>query len=505
MRSTDLRLVAPAAACWGAVAFALAVPVTAGVGVIIVLGLGALVAGAAAGVRTTGGPPTGARRAPSRGAGTWAARWVTVAAVCGIAAAATLSVVLRIAVVESSPVAAVDGRPVVEVEVTGDPYRLVNDRMLVPVSVHAVDGAGVRPVDAVLIATSTAADPLPGERFRVRVRGRPPREGVADRLQAAQLSAVAEPVRIRSAPWWQRAAGRVRERLRETATRALGERAAGLLPGLILGDTSGLDQQTSDRFRAAGLTHLVAVSGSNFTLICGAVILCVRMTGASPRIVVAVGAVAIVGFVILVRPTDSVLRAAVMGAVGLAAGLGSRRAQALPALGTAVIVVVLVWPQMALAPGFALSVAATLGLVLWAAPIRATLMRWRFPEWLAVLVAMTVAAQVITTPLLIVFSGRVTVMSLPANVLAVPVVGIIGILGTAAAVIGALGSRYGPGAVLSELLVRGAGPPTQWLIGVADRLGGAAWSSVRVPGPVAAAVVVALLLLGRWLMGAVHR
>ncbi|MGB3696277.1 MAG: ComEC/Rec2 family competence protein [Gordonia sp. (in: high G+C Gram-positive bacteria)] len=240
------------------------------------------------------------------------------------------------------------------------------------------------------------------------------------------------------------------------------------------------------------------MSGSNFSLICGTVVLGIRMTGASPRTIAVGGALAIVGFVILVRPTDSVLRAAVMGSVGLAAGLGSRRAQALPALGTAVIVVVLLWPQMALAPGFALSVAATLGLVLWSVPIRRALIRRRVPESPAILLSMTLAAQILTTPLLILITDVVNVTSVPANLLAVPVVGMVGLFGTAAAVIGALGPRHGPGGVAAEFLVRACGPPTRWLIAVADRLGGAGWVTPAVPGwtgPVATVAAGAALFV----------
>lgn len=466
MKTADLRLALPAAGCWAATAAALAAPVQ--VGVAIAAGFTAIGIGVALWGRGT---------AESRRV--WA---ITIAASCGVIAASALAVVLRIAAVDAAPIRAAEGKPVVDVEVTGDPKYLPHNQMLLPVKIRALSRRNQRPVAAQLAAMAELTDPLPGEWYRVRVRIRPPQAGPSNRLIAARLTAVEELRPLRGPPWWQVVAGRVRERLRDISTVALPERPAGLLPGLVLGDTSGLDQETADHFRAAGLTHLVAVSGSNFALICGAVILGIRMTGASARTVVVLGAVAIIGFVILVRPSDSVLRAAVMGSVGLAAGLGSRRAQALPALGTAVIVVVLLWPQMALAPGFALSVVATLGLVLWAVPIRRALVRRGLPETLATLAAMTLAAQILTTPLLILITDTVNLLAVPANLLAVPVVGMAGLLGTAAAVLGAIGPRFGPGGVLAEFLVRAAGPPTRWLIAVADWLGTPGWASVMVPG-----------------------
>ncbi|ALG85369.1 ComEC/Rec2 family competence protein [Gordonia phthalatica] len=482
MKTADLRLAAPAAGCWAAAAVALAAPVGVSAGI----AAGCVVGGLAA-------------IGWSRSAGEFGRSVaVTAAAVCGVTAASTIVVLLRIIAVDEAPIVAVDGKPVVEVTVAGDPSFSIPGMMSLPVEVEAVRGARQRPVAATLLARSSMVDPLPGERYRVRARVRPPREGVADRLVAARLSAVGELEKIGEAPWWQTVAGRVRERLRDVAARALGERPAGLLPGLVLGDVSGLDQRTSDNFRSAGLTHLVAVSGSNLVLVCGTVILAVRMTGASARTVVAVGAVAIVGFVILVRPSDSVLRAAVMGSVGLVAGLGSRRSQALPALGTAVIVVILLWPQMAVAPGFALSVVATLGLVLWSVPIRRALVIRGMPEAPAMLLSMTLAAQILTTPLLIVLTDTANVLAVPANLLAIPVVGMAGLLGTAAAVVGALGSRYGPGGVLAEFLIRAAGPPTRWLIAVADRLGGPTWSSIEVPGWMTVFVLGGLIAAVLW-------
>ncbi|WFN91723.1 ComEC/Rec2 family competence protein [Gordonia sp. LUNF6] len=474
MRTSDLRLAAPAAGCWAAAATALAAPVA--VSVSISAGFGA--AGIATAVWSR------------RNAGLRRAIGVSAAAACGLIAASALAVVLRVIAVDSAPIRTAEGKPTVEVETTGDPVFLTGGRMRVPVTVRALSGLRQRPVAAQLTAPVDGPDVLPGERYRVRVRVRPPRDRAADRLQAAQLTATGPMTGLRGPPWWQRAAGTVRERLRDVSLRALPERSAGLLPGLVLGDVSGLDERTAADFRAAGLAHLIAVSGSNFALVCGAVILGVRSCGASERTVAILGGLAIIGFVILVRPTDSVLRAAVMGSVGLAAGLGSRRAQALPALGTAVIVVTLLWPQMALAPGFALSVVATLGLVLWSVPIRSALVRRGVPEAPATLLSMTLAAQVLTTPLLIAVTDTVNLLSVPANLLAVPVVGIAGLLGTAAAVIGGLGPRYGPTTVLAELLVRAAGPPTRWLIAVADWLGGPRWSTLTVPGPTAVTVLV---------------
>lgn len=235
----------------------------------------------------------------------------------------------------------------------------------------------------------------------------------------------------------------------------------------------------------------VVVSGANFSLVVGAVVLLVRMLGASPRITAVAGAIIVVGFVILVRPSPSVLRAAMMGLIGLLALLGARRSQALPALGAATVVGLLWWPELAVAPGFALSVLATVGLVLWSAEVRDWLRTKRFPAGVAELVAMALAAQLVTAPVVAMISGRFSVVGVLANIAVVPVVGVVGVVGTAAALVGAMGGPDGFGAACAEVLVRALAPELWWMIRCARVLGGQSWAAVPVPdGPIGLLVVL---------------
>ena len=98
-----------------------------------------------------------------------------------------------------------------------------------------------------------------------------------------------------------------------------------MLPALVLGDTSAVTAQTTAEFRTSGLTHLTAVSGANVTIVCGAVLLTAAMVG--PRLAVGLAGLALVAFVIVVQPSASVMRAAVMGAITLL-GRGVASAQA---------------------------------------------------------------------------------------------------------------------------------------------------------------------------------
>src|SRR5262249_57254834 len=114
----------------------------------------------------------------------------------------------------------------------------------------------------------------------------------------------------------------------------------GLLPGLVVGDTSRLDDGVRDDFRAAGMSHLTAVSGSNVAIVVGTTLALLRRTRIGVRSRAVWAGVALVAFVVVARPSASVLRAGVMGLVGVVAVGSGRTSAALPALAAAVGVLV---------------------------------------------------------------------------------------------------------------------------------------------------------------------
>lgn len=229
----------------------------------------------------------------------------------------------------------------------------------------------------------------------------------------------------------QRVAGRLREGLR-SAVAPLPSAEAGLLPGLVVGDTSRLDQGLAVDFQAVGLTHLVAVSGTNCTVVVAAVLLLASRLGLGLRARPVVAAAALVGFAVLARPSPSVLRAVLMGGISLLAlGTGTRRS-AVPALCTAVLALLLAVPGMAGNAGFALSVLATAGLLVLAPPWTAAL-SGHMPTWLAGAIAVPAAAQAACGPVVAALSGQVGLLSVPANLLAAPAVAPATIAGVLAA------------------------------------------------------------------------
>lgn len=216
------------------------------------------------------------------------------------------------------------------------------------------------------------------------------------------------------------AAAFVRARFRQATARLPRTPRGSCQLLVVVGDTSATPPELTEAMLATGLSHLSAVSGSNIAIVAATALLGCRALGVRRRWRPALVLVVLAGFVVLARPEPSVLRATLMGVVGLL-GLGvSRRRTGLPALGAAVVAL-LVWdPWLARSYGFALSTLATLGLLVLAGPWGAALGR-RLPRRLAgwgPVIAVPIAAQAMCAPVLVLRQGSVSLVSIPANLLA---------------------------------------------------------------------------------------
>ena len=262
-------------------------------------------------------------------------RWAAAAGGATLAAGLLVAAVRAPATVAGpiTALAAAQSVVVADVVVTGDPQRratrpgtvLIRSVVLVPVSLRRLTWAGrtIRGrVPALVIATSGSwRGLLPSQHLRLTARLSLPRPG--DQI-AVVLLARGPPWAVTGASTLQRAAGRLRAGLRAAAA-PLPPDERGLFPGLVDGDTSGLTDGVRTDFRTTGLTHLIAVSGANVAIIAAAALGLARWLGLGLRLrgLVALGTIA--GFVVLARPSPSVLRAAVMGGLGLIALASGRR------------------------------------------------------------------------------------------------------------------------------------------------------------------------------------
>jgi competence protein ComEC len=386
-----------------------------------------------------------------------------------------------------------------ELTVTSDPRPLAANggggsaRTAVDARLTAVRIAGRRSelAGAVLILGPSDGwrGVLPGQRIQLDARLAPP---LPDDLLIATLSARGDPELIGHPPWWQRAAGAVRNGL-QRASSGLPVLPRGLLPGLVDGDTSQLDPVLAERFRTAGLTHLVAVSGTNCSILIGAVALILKRLRTSPRLTAVIGGLVLVGFVIVARPSPSVLRAAMMAAIALAALAAGRQRSAMPVLAAAVIGLLFWLPGLASDLGFLLSVSATAALLLVAPGWSEALRVRRVPAGVAEALAVAAAAHLVTAPIIVGLSGQISLVAIPANMLAEPVVAAATVLGVLAAVTSVV---WLP---LATVFAQLAGWPCRWLVWVAENVGSVQGASVPwpagVPGGLLLSVVTVLLVL----------
>lgn len=326
----------------------------------------------------------------------------------------------------------------------------------------------------VIASTQSVRGLLPGQKIAVAAKVLPSKE-----RRVAALLIVKQPPQLVTTPSrWALALAKIRQGLRDAT--GSGDTGA-LIPGMVIGDTSKQSEEFKNEMRRSGLTHLVAVSGANFAIVSAFVLWGMQFIFRRTHYRIIATAIALGAFIALVRPSPSVLRAAAMAAVLLAAHASRRGRDSLPALGFAIAAVVLLDPFQARDPGFALSVLATAGLLLFAPRIKPTIL------------AAPIAAMVFCSPVIIALSGYISPMSVLANVLAAPAVTPITIVGFIAALV----SPISPTA--SAFLVFLIKPFAHWITTIAEWIARFPVLSLRTGlyGFVAALVVIGLLMWGR--------
>jgi len=381
-----------------------------------------------------------------------------------------------------------DPRPLREAGYAGRPAGAERYMVAAELEVAGVAGTASRGGGHLLLLAPVDgwAGLLPGQRVTAHGLLAPP---TRDDLTVAVLLVRGPPDAVGPPPWWQHAAGTVRGGLRE-ASAVLPEQPGGLLPSLVVGDTSRLPATVTEEFRVAGLSHLTAVSGTNVAIVCGAALALLRLVRVGPRTAAMLAGVALVGFVVVARPSPSVLRAAVMGAITLLALVLGRDRSALPALAAAVLGLLLIDPRLAVEPGFALSVLATAALVLIAPRWSAALRRRRVPAGVAEALAVPVAAHLATAPLVAALSGQVSLVAVGANLLAAPAVAPATVLGALAAAASVLSDGA------AEVFTRLAGPFVGWLVAVGHHAAVLPGSVVRWPAGPAGGLLLAVATVG---------
>ena len=293
---------------------------------------------------------------------------------------------------------------------------------------------------------------------------------------------------LESPPWFLDWSNGLRAQFRDAASRLPGDGGA-LLPGLAIGDTRAVSDALDEAMITTSLSHLTAVSGANCAVVVGLIMLLGAALGASRVARIAAALVVLAGFVVLVTPDASVLRAAVMASLVLFALASGRPSRGLPVLSFAVILLLAIDPWLCRDYGFILSVLATAGLLVLAGPLSRVLSRW-LPTPLAVLVSIPLAAQLACQPVLILLNPAIPVYGVIANLLAEPAAPVATVLGLLACVSLPIAPAVGHVALSIAWL------PSAWIAAIANFFASAPGAQAPwLPGIVGTAVVAVVTAL----------
>ena len=321
---------------------------------------------------------------------------------------------------------------------------------------------------------------IPGEKFAVTGVAFP----TAERRVAALIATTGNFEKLSQANFLQRLSAKIRDSFRKSAI-SVGGAGGALIPGLVIGDTSLEEPSFIIDMRRVGLSHLTAVSGANFAIIAAFLLWLSQWVFKRVRSRLILTSLVLIGFIFLVRPSPSVLRASVMCAVILIAKARGVKADSLPSLGLAIAFLILMDPFQAIDPGFALSVAATAGILLLAPKL----------EKFSPLIAIPLSATIMCTPIILAISGLFSLVSIPANVLAGPVVAPITIVGFIAVML----SPIFPG--VSHVLLLLIKPLANFIVWISNTASGL--PVLILPksylGAIIAILVIALIKFKKWL------
>ena len=351
-----------------------------------------------------------------------------------------------------------------------------------------------------LQASGTLRTPSTSERFDYR--GWLRRQGIYSQMSPFELHRLGSG----EGSWLMNGLMQLRQRAAGLLFRLFPASEAALLAGILLGDESALSAETQAAFQATGTAHIVAISGFNMTIIAAlAFSLAVRLLGRWRGMAAAIGILA--AYTLLVGAQPPVVRAAIFGGLAMFGRQIGRRQQGLNSLALAAALLALFNPFVLGDVGFQLSVSATLGLILYVPPVEAKLQGWvaqppgwlsRLPErwraalggWVSEYFLCTLAAQLMTLPVLLYHFQEISLKGLLVNVLVLPAQPAVMILGGLALLAGLVWGLAG------QVLAWIAWPFPAYTLGVVSLFGGEGGVAHLGTFSLTGVVLLVALLLG---------
>lgn len=317
------------------------------------------------------------------------------------------------------------------------------------------------------------------------------------RVGIGEFTMTAQSVEVISAPRGYAAwVNGVRDSFQTAVVNTVGESSQGLIPGMVLGDTRLQDPVETQLYIDTGLSHLSAVSGSNVAILVSSIVVVLYYATVGPRIRVVVSLAVLGIYLLLVGGEPSVLRAAATGMVSLLAVLNSSRIEPMHGLCLAIIVLLLWDSNLAIHYGFILSITATAGIILLFPLLYKALAKISAPDIVIRALAVAIAADVVTMPIIALMSRQLSLVAVLANVLVDAMVAPVTLIGLIAVVLSML-----PGS-LEFFALKLIEPCTYWIFQVATWCQRLPRSTVDVaPGWLGILWIVCAVM---WLIVALH-
>lgn len=217
-------------------------------------------------------------------------------------------------------------------------------------------------------------------------------------------------------------------RFQSAIDKSLPEPHASFLGGLLYGLRATISEDLTEAFNITGTTHIIAISGYNITLVSSLFMAALLHLHVRRQHAFWIASSAVIVFVLLVGAQASVVRAAVMATVLLLSQYMGRSGRGAPLLACAAGAMVMVNPySLVYDVGFQLSFLAVIGLMYLSSDIERLL--YRLPGFTKELLAQTLSAIVLTTPLIMYVFGRISVVAPLVNALILPMIPVIMFLG----------------------------------------------------------------------------
>lgn len=284
---------------------------------------------------------------------------------------------------------------------------------------------------------------------------------------------------------------KIRKRLVDTINASLPEQHAALLNGMLLGAREKLPEELENDFSRCGLTHIMCVSGANISFVIVFIVAIISSFTKNRQVTCISSIIAIVFFTLLVGFSPPVARAALMGIIVVIAKMLHRKSDVYTSVAAASLVILMVKPLTLFDIGFQLSVAGTLSLIAFYKPIKKLFIF--LPGAISDAAACALAAQIGVLPITLYYFNALSFVSILANILAVPITGIITILGFIAALLGLLSLH------LSQFISGLNFYLLHFILFIVRYLSGLKWAVIYVATPrlwqILAYYVIAILLI----------